>query len=78
MGVALTSKGRLKGAAKHFEEALQINPEDMEARQNLVALQKMIAIRTKVKEGEGYDMNLHIKPDYKKVHFDLGTSSSKP
>ncbi len=77
MGIALAGKGRLKGAARHFEEALRLNPEDMEARRNLTVLQQTIEASDKAREAESFGVGLRIKPDYKKVQFDLGGPPAK-
>lgn len=75
MGVALARKGRVKGAIKQFEEALRLNPVDAEARQNMFALQKKLATLKRAGQAASYGSeNLRIKPDYKKVHFDLEAS----
>jgi len=69
LGYVLHHSGDLTGAAKHYEQALQIKPDHLDANLNLGAL---LADGGKFEEATNYYARaLRAKPDYDKAHLNM-------
>jgi tetratricopeptide (TPR) repeat protein len=71
LGVALEQQGRKEEALAHYTEALQINPNRLQAHNDLANLLADLGRRTEALEH--YREALRLKPDAPLAHENLGT-----
>lgn len=75
LGITLAGEGDLKEAIHHFSEAVQFNPDNMEAHYHLGTT---LSKQGKLKEAViHFTELLRIKPDSEEVHNELGITLAK-
>jgi tetratricopeptide (TPR) repeat protein len=75
LGIALAASGRIQEAIAHYDQALQINPNDPETHNNLgSALSQSGAIQQAILQ---YKQALRIRPRYPHAHYNLGNQFLK-
>jgi tetratricopeptide (TPR) repeat protein len=69
LGVALVNAGRLQEAIEHYEQALRLKPDYVEAHNNLGAA---LANAGRLQEAiEHYQQALRLKPDFTNAYYNL-------
>ena len=68
-------RGRLQEAIEHYQQALQLNPDYIEAHDDLgIRFPQIGRLQEAI---EHYQQALHLKPDYADAHNDLGVALAK-